>query len=264
VGILNVLWAGWQLYVRLFARSVTLAAVVFAVLYLPPLFALTGGGSEVAGLVGAGAFSGLLYLVGELLLQGALTEAVREVHEQREVSSIGQLLRTALNRFGGLVGATILVTLLAVGAVIAGIIVIGVVAQVIGPLAFLLVLVGVCLFVVLLTRWALVVPVVVLENAAPRLALGRSKELVRGSGWKVFWALFFAVIVTAVGAMSVQLVLAMLVGPWLAEFAASVLTAPYFSYVVAAMYFALAEPNAPIVPDEDAATWQSVWVDKTL
>src|SRR5262249_61942433 len=68
VGILNVLWAGWQLYVRLFARSVTLAAVVFAVLYLPPLFALTGGGSEVAGLLGAAAFSGLLYLVGELLL----------------------------------------------------------------------------------------------------------------------------------------------------------------------------------------------------
>jgi hypothetical protein len=264
-----VLWAGWQLYLRLFARSVTLAALVFAVVYLPGLLALplllTGLGSfGVAALLGAVALSVLLYVFGELLVQGALTEAVREVHAQREASSTAQLLGTARRRLGALVGATILVSLLAFGAVVAGIIVIGAVAQVVGPLAILLVLAGVCLFVVLLTRCALVVPAVVVENAPPRLALGRSMELVRGSGWKVFWTLSLAGIAIFVATLFVQFVLGMLLGPWLAAFAAAVLTAPYFSFVVAAMYFALAEPNAPIVPDEDAATWQSIWVDKTL
>lgn len=264
MGITNVLWAGWQLYVRLFARSVALAALAFAVVYLPLLLALplflAGGSSGVAALLGAVALSVLLYFVGVLLLQGALSEAVREVHAQQNASSAGQLLRAALSRLGALV----LVTLLAFGALVAGIIVVGVVAQVFGPLAILLVPVGFCLFLVWLTRWALVVPVVVVEDASPRLALGRSTELVRGSGWKVFLALFLAGIAIAVATVSMQFVLGMVLGPSLAEFAAAVLTAPYFSFVVAAMYFALAEPQAPIVPDEHTANWQSVLVDKTL
>jgi hypothetical protein len=163
-----------------------------------------------------------------------------------------------------LVGATILLVVFAFAAVVGGILVIGAVAALVGPITIVLALVGLWGFAVLMTRWALVVPVVVVEDTPPRLALGRSTELVRGSGWKVFLTLDCAAVVSFVAALSLQAVLGILLGAWLAEFVATVLTAPYLSFVVAAMYFALAEPNAPIVPDDDAATWQAAWVDKTL
>jgi hypothetical protein len=206
----------------------------------------------------------LLYFLGLLVVEGALTEAVREVHGLHEESSIAQLADAALRRLGALAGATILVAACMFAVVFGGFLLFAAVAKIVGPLAIPLVLVAVWRFVVPMTRWALVIPVVVVEKASPRQALGRSTVLVRGSGWKVFCTLLLAGLATSFATALVQVVVGLFVGATLAEFAAIVLTAPYVSFVVAAMYFALAEPNAPIVPDRDAPTWQSVWVDKTL
>jgi hypothetical protein len=54
---------------------------------------------------------------------------------------------------------------------------------------------------ILLTRWALVVPVVVLERTSIGESFTRSRILVRGRGMRVFWTLFMAGVLAGVLAL---------------------------------------------------------------
>jgi hypothetical protein len=77
---------------------------------------------------------------------------------------VESLLRAALPVLGPLVGAGLLAGIgIAIGLVL-----------VIVPGLFLL------------TIWAVIVPVIVLERVPAMQSFGRSRELVRGSGWQVF------------------------------------------------------------------------------
>ena len=62
-------------------------------------------------------------------------------------------------------------------------------------MAFLAIMPGLLLTV----RWALVAPAVVIENQGPLKCLGRSNELVKGNGWRVF---FLLLVTRALGSMT--------------------------------------------------------------
>jgi hypothetical protein len=58
---------------------------------------------------------------------------------------------------------------------------------------FLLVIPG----LILLTIWAVTAPAIVIEGSGALESFGRSRELVRGNGWRVFWTLVVVWLLTA-------------------------------------------------------------------
>lgn len=62
--------------------------------------------------------------------------------------------------------------------------------------------VGLFIFIIpgliLLTIWAVTAPAIVVEGCGPIESFGRSRELVRGQGWSVFWTIVVVWLITAV------------------------------------------------------------------
>src|SRR5439155_8319112 len=119
---------------------------------------------------------------------------------------------------------------------------------------------------ILMTRFAVAVPALVLEDRSVRDAMRRSRELVRGHGVAIFWLFFCVGVLTGV----VQLVLvfgAVLLGGgqhipiliFLAGLFAAALTTPYAAHALNAAYYRLAEPGVPVLPEGVEARWESVW-----
>lgn len=111
---------------------------------------------------------------------------------------------------------------------------------------------------VLLTIWAVVAPVVVLERVGVFESFGRSRELVRGYGWPVFWTLlmmFLLLFVTAlVGALAIEG--AGEAAGNLIQVLISALASTLYVLATANLYFRLldaqkAGPPAATVPDDD-------------
>ena len=115
-----------------------------------------------------------------------------------------------------------------------------------GLVVGLLVLVGFILLVVpglfLLTIFAVVAPVIVVERAGVFEALGRSRALVKGNGWNVFGVIIVAFLITfvisaifggigaAIGGTVVRIIFSII---------ANTLTAPIAALVGAVLYFTL-------------------------
>ena len=130
--------------------------------------------------VGTGGFGffvlgSVLSIIGSFLLQGVVVEAVRDIQDGRRDLSLGDLFRSVSPVLGMLIGA--------------------------GILAALGIIVGLIFFIVpgllLLTWWALTSPVVVIERPGVTAALGRSRALVRGNGWRVFGVIVVLFIIEA-------------------------------------------------------------------
>src|SRR5215210_5162527 len=96
--------------------------------------------------------------------QGMVVEAARDILDGRRDHTVGSLVRSAAPVLGPLILAGIL----------AGI----------GVGIGLLLLIVPGLF--LLTIWAVLAPVIVIERKGAMSSFGRSRELVRGHGWQVF------------------------------------------------------------------------------
>src|SRR3954452_8474067 len=115
-------------------------------------------------------------IIGAFLLQGVVVEAVRDIQDGRRDLSIGDLFRSASPVLGMLIGA--------------------------GILAALGIIVGLIFFIVpgllLLPWWSLTSPVVVIERPGVTAALGRSRALVRGNGWRVFGVIVVLFIIEAI------------------------------------------------------------------
>jgi hypothetical protein len=93
---------------------------------------------------------------------------------------------------------------------------------------------------ILVARWALVVPLIVLGGANWREALARSNELVRGRTWQVI-AIF--VVLTLIGAALVALpllfarfVLGGVLGAWLAALAVDTVAVAFYAFAPFVLY----------------------------
>ena len=195
-------------------------------------------------------------IVGTFWYQGMVVETVRDVQDGKLDSSIGQLFRSV---------TPVLATLIAVGFL-------AVIGLVIGFI--LLIIPG----LILLTIWAVIAPVVVIERSGVFEAFGRSRELVRGNGWQVFGVL------VALFALNIALsVVASIIGSAgdgaavVAQLLQFLIFAPVSALAASIVYFALREahgdsvlaqptgvlsggftpPVPPSVPETPAASYPS-------
>jgi hypothetical protein len=232
--IRSVLAETWSLYRRLFVRSVALGLAIFVLVELVQVLAHRTLAPATAGLITLS-----LTLAGTSILQGALVEVVRDLHEGAEPGNAFEHYERATTRFGALVGVSLLAGL-GIG--------LGIVALVVPGL-------------VLATRWALIVPVVMLEGVSPRAALRRSGELVSGHGRAVFVVLLnvflrvgfvgflFALLASAAGGSFLV--------TWLVGALGSALTTPYAAHAMTVVYYRIVDPTRPLVAEP--TRWSSVW-----
>jgi hypothetical protein len=233
VAIGAVLAEAWELYKRFFTRLVAVAAPVFVVL---GLFEAIGAAStdEPSAAVLWGLVGTVASIVGTFLVQGALVEAVRDVRDGRADLDVGELYSRARARLAALVVA--------------------------GLLAGVGILLGLILLVVpglyLLTRWSMIVPVIVLENRSAGESFGRSWELVRGNAWRVFGLIVITLLAAAIASGILETLLLFLpdfLSTWLGSVIANSVTVPFVAAAWTVAYYRLAgeEPAArpaPLVP----------------
>lgn len=176
-------------------------------------------------------------VVAATLYQGMVVGLVKDVQDGRRDSSVGELI-----------DATWPVVLPLIGA---------------GLLSGIGIGIGMVLFLVpgliLLTIWAVIAPVIVVEHSGVIDAFGRSRELVRGNGWQVFGVIFTVFVITAiVGAVLAVIGVGISSGVGVrivANLIASTVTAPIGALAAATIYFGLLavkgvplEQPAPPVP----------------
>jgi hypothetical protein len=163
------------------------------------------------------------------IYQGMVVSLVRDVQDGRRDYSIGELFRQATPVLFPLIVAGLLAGIgIAVGFVL-----------IIVPGLFLM------------TIWAVIAPVIVIERARIMESFGRSRELVRGNGWPVFGSIVVALLITViVGGILTAIASAIADGPILRivfSALASTLTAPIAALVAAVLYYrliAIAPPPA--------------------
>ena len=214
----------FRIYRRLFARSVVVAGLVFAVVGLGEALAARRATALVT------LVSLLLGLVGGLLVQGALVLAVRDLHERRPAEPTRELVDRTRERLGTLLGASLLYGFgVAVGVVL------------------LLVVPG----LIALARWALIVPLVVIERRGWRDAFARSNELVRGQTGRVLVLVVVANLLTGVVSFGIGSLFSFLptfAATWLGGTVAGALTVPYQAQVLTVLYYRLTEPDRAMLP----------------
>ncbi len=146
----------------IYRQQFTLLIPAALVLFLPValisglLYASAVGPVELILLVALGAVVGVWF-------QGMVVEAALDILDGRRDHTVGTLLRSVTPVLGPLVLA-------------------GILAGLATGIAMLLIVPG----LYLLTIWAVLAPVIVIERRPAMEAFGRSRELVRGHGWQVF------------------------------------------------------------------------------
>lgn len=161
-----------------------------------------------------------------ILYQGVVVGLVRDVRAGGSEFSVGELVRSVLPVFWPLLGASFLTALGIGGGLI------------------LLVVPG----IYLLTIWAVVAPVIVVERRGVTDSLGRSRHLVRGNGWPVLGALTVGFLIALVATLSLIALGAALVEGEIIEVVLRVLAqtaaAPVAALVASVLYFRLTEIDA--------------------
>jgi hypothetical protein len=180
-------------------------------------------------------------VVAATLYQGVVVSLVKDVQDGRRDSTVGDLIDATWPVVLPLIGAGIL----------AGI--------AIGVGFLFLVIPG----LILLTIWAVIAPVIVVEHSGVMDSFGRSRELVRGNGWQVFGVIFVVFLITGIVSAILGAIGAGIsdsVGMRiLFNLVASTLTAPIAAVAAATIYFRLlaikgepATPGAPTSPPPPA------------
>jgi hypothetical protein len=223
VTVSNVLGGAWELYTRFFTRFFVLALVVFLITGLASavVASIVDQGSTLGGVL-LGIVATAVILVGTYWVQGALVFAVKDARDGAVDATNEEILRKVRPFLGTLI----------VAGILAGF------AVAIGLL--LLVVPG----LILLTIWALIVPVIVLEKKSVLESFGRSRALVRGRGWTVFAVVVIAAVLSAVAANVISLLLSFLptfLERWLGSAVAGAVVAPFMATAVTLMYLRLVE-----------------------
>ena len=228
-----VLDEAWTLFTRFFLRFAVIAAIVFAsinLIYALVVSAVSNQNDGAAAMLAVVGFAAAI--VGTTWLQGAFVYAVQDARDGRFDATTAEVF----TRVSPSIGALLIAGLLAGLGIALGLI--------------LLILPG--LF--LLTIWAVIAPVIVVEKRRALDAFGRSRELVRGHGWTVFAIVLITGLLSAVAGSLLQAAfsflpefLEILVGNTIAQ----AVVAPFAAIALAITYFKLQEAHGePAVPTE--------------
>jgi hypothetical protein len=155
------------------------------------------------------------------LYQGMVVGLVKDLQDGRRDSSVQELMRSVLPVFWPLLGASLLLALGIFGG------------------ALLLLVPG----LYLLTIWAVVAPLIVVERRRVTDAFGRSRQLVRGNGWPVFWTMVLATLIGIAAVLGLTALAAALVEGEIVELVFKVLAqtvaVPIAALVASVLYFRL-------------------------
>lgn len=179
----------------------------------------------------------IITIVASMVLTGMYVVGLHEANRTGEFPSFGEAWPRVSPRIGALVGTSLLAGL----GILLGMI--------------LLIIPG----LVLMTWWAVIAPVVMLEGRSGSSALSRSRELVRGNGWTVFGLIVVTNLIVGI----VSSILGAIVGGLLggsdellgkagSQFVSGTLTAPIVALLAIVMYEALTGTgDTPGGPDPD-------------
>jgi hypothetical protein len=167
----------------------------------------------------AGLLLAIVFWVLAILYQGFVVELVNDIEDGKRDHTVGALVSSV---------TPVLVPLLAVSLLFA----VGV------GIGFVLIIIP-GLF--LMTIWAVVAPVTVLERPGIFEAFGRSRELVRGNGWNVFGVIVIMYVATVAISIVAAAIAAPLghVGRDLVQWAVNVVLAPVVALSASVIFFAL-------------------------
>lgn len=211
----------WRIYRAHAGHLLAIAFVIYVVTaVIVGLLALTGSFFGLA-------LGDIVNLFATFLLQATLIKAVQDVRDGRADLSISETTSAA----------TPYLLPVAAASILAGIaITIGLILLVIPGL-------------ILITIWAVIIPVIVLERSGALASFGRSQQLVRGNGWPVFGTLvvlfiiqIFVYIVLAI----IFVALPVLVRHGLSTVIAGTLVSPFIAVTVTLVYYRLTGQDAPV------------------
>jgi hypothetical protein len=221
-----VLDEAWTLFTRFFLRFFVIALVVFVTINLVYALVVTAldADNDSAALLLA-IVSLATVVVGTTWLQGAFVYAVQDARDGRFDSTLGQVFARVSSAIPPLV----------VAGFLAGI---GI------ALGFVLLIVP---GLILLTIWAVIAPVIVVEKTGALDAFGRSRALVRGHGWTVFGIVLVTGLLSGIASTLLQEAfsflprfLEILIGSTIAQ----AVVAPFSAIAIAITYFRLREAHA--------------------
>lgn len=220
----------FSFYGRQFTLLIPAALLLFIPVAIVNGLLLSEGGNALGVLVSA-----LLGVVATYWYQGMVVEATRDILDGRRDHSIGSLFSSA---------TPFIVPLLLAG-ILAGI---GV------AIGFLLLIIP-GLF--LITIWAVIVPVIVIERAGVIESFGRSRELVRGSGWQVFGVIVVLFLVLFIIRAALQAIIGGIsdesfVGYALADLISNVLFVPLTALAATVVYVELRRVKGEPLPEAGA------------
>lgn len=232
--VTEIYWTTWRIYRLLFRRSVATAAVVFAVVTVVRVvddLDLSLGADLLLGIVGFG-----LDFAAPVVVQGALVEIVRNLHEARAPERIPHLLERARTRFPSLLWASIVYGF----GVFFGLL--------------LLIVPG----VVAAARWCLMAPLIMLEDRDSESARLRSSQIVRGSTPGVALVLVIAYVLLGAPMWAVFFFVGNDIEWDLVGFVWNSLTAPFEAHLLTVLYYRFTDPARSVVAPE-VLRWRSVW-----
>jgi hypothetical protein len=206
----------FMIYKDQFTLLIPAALLVFVPVALISGAIYAGSTGVIGGLIVAA-----IATIATYWFQGMVVEAARDILDGRRDHSIGSLARSVTPVLGALI----------VAGILAGI---GV-----GIGLVLLLVPG--LF--LLTIWAVIAPVIVIERRDALQSFGRSRDLVRGSGWQVFSVILvlflLQFVVTAVLQAVANSASDSYVGYTIADLIVRLLVAPLSALAAAVVFFEL-------------------------
>jgi hypothetical protein len=220
----GVISEAFDLYKKHFSHLVVVALVIYvAIAILGVLLVL------IAGTVGA-ILVAILGVIGSFLVQAALVEAVADIRDGRADMTVGETLSRGMSRIGSVAGASIL------GGIAIGI---GLILLIVPGL-------------VLITWWAVIIPVIVLEHVGTFDSFSRSRELVRGFDFQVFGVIVIQFLIFIGFGIVLGIILAALpeeARSFVSNVVSGAFTGPFAALVTTLLYFRLkAAKEGPGVP----------------
>jgi hypothetical protein len=148
----------FKIYGDQFTLLIPAALVIFIpVAVLNGLVLASGGGLALL-------ISSAIAVIATYWYQGMVVEAVRDILDGRRDHTIGSLFSSVSPVVANLIGA-------------------GIIAGIAIAIGFVLLIVP---GLILLTIWAVIVPAIVIDRVGVFESFGRSRQLVRDNGWRVF------------------------------------------------------------------------------